>query len=547
MKGSKNLAKAIRDLGIKRVYLYPGGTIAPLLDDLVNYGIEYFCGVTEQGAGYAAIGAAKINNEPQVVIVTSGPGATNLVSPVADAYYDSVPLIVITGQVSIPDINWDKKKRQTGFQETDTVGIYNSITKSSKILTKEMDLYDEVNMAYNLSLDKRMGPVHLDIPMNVQREETKIIKKSIAKLDKLDYNISKDCKKLINLIDESERPLILHGNGIYLSNACIEFQELITKTNIPTVSSMPGVGVFDTKNQLYKGYIGHTGEFYANLAMHFSDLLIVIGARLDVRQTGSEVHTLENKIIVHIDIDEAEIKNPRLKTDLKINCDAKQFLKTINKSITKKNCSEWILKIDNWKIKYHSSLFYQKMSLSSFHIISETNKYLENNNVVVSSGVGTHQQLVARYFNFKFPQKRWLTSAGHGTMGYDLPTAIGALVNNSNFDYGIVFVGDGSFQMNIQELANVKRYNLPIKIFVLDNNRLGIVSQFQLLNWDSDQSTGSKNNPPFDKIGNAYGIDSFVINSKKEKNKILQKVFSNRKPNLIHCKIDEKEDVFQCC
>ena len=174
MKGSKQLALAIKDLGIKRVFLYPGGTIAPLLDDLVSLGIEYVCGITEQGAGYGAIGAAKINNEPQVVIVTSGPGATNLVSPVADAYYDSVPLIVITGQVGTSDINWSKKKRQTGFQETDTVGIYQSITKSSKILTEDLDLYEEVNNAFNTSINGRCGPVHLDIPMNIQRTDTTV-------------------------------------------------------------------------------------------------------------------------------------------------------------------------------------------------------------------------------------------------------------------------------------------------------------------------------------------------------------------------------------
>ena len=179
MKGSKIMAQAIKDLGIKKVFLYPGGTIAPLLDDLVNLGVEYICGVNEQGAGYGAIGAAKINNEPQVVIVTSGPGATNLVSPVADAYYDSVPLIVITGQVGTNDVNWKKNKRQTGFQETDTVGMYSSITKSSKILGKDLDLYKEINDAYNLSINGRYGPVHIDLPMDTQRTKTTVEQSNI--------------------------------------------------------------------------------------------------------------------------------------------------------------------------------------------------------------------------------------------------------------------------------------------------------------------------------------------------------------------------------
>lgn len=537
------MAQAIKDLGIKKVFLYPGGTIAPLLDELVHLGVEYICGVNEQGAGYGAIGAAKLDNKPQVVIVTSGPGATNLVSPVADAYYDSVPLIVITGQVGTSDINWKKNKRQTGFQETDTVGMYSSITKSSKILGKDLDLYKEINQAYNLSVEGRYGPVHLDLPMDTQRTETTVIQSNKIILSSNKNNNEFNIKDVINLIKKSTRPLILAGNGIYLSEASSDLFEFVEKSNIPLVSSMPAVGVIDTNNKMCLGYVGHTGEFSANLAMYYSDLLIVIGARLDVRQTGSEVDTFLNKNIIHIDIDKAEIEEPRVETLLKINCDCKVFLKKINNEIFNCDTKSWIQKVNNWHSKYNSKQFYSDLSLSSFHIIDGVSNILKNNKVIVSSGVGTHQQLVARYFNFSFPKKRWLTSAGHGTMGFDLPSAIGALIYDKSFDFGVVFVGDGSFQMNIQELANVVRYNLPLKIFVLDNNRLGIVSQFQLLNWETDESTGSKYNPSFYNIGKAYDINSFELKSQENVESILMKVFSDKRPSLIHCKIDNKEDV----
>ena len=342
---------------------------------------------------------------------------------------------------------------------------------------------------------------------------------------------------------ESKRPLILAGNGIDLSNANDLLSKFITSKKIPTVCSLPGIGVIDSTNDYCFGFIGHTGEFYSNLAMYYSDLLLVIGARLDIRQTGTEVTTLKNKKVIHVDIDKNEIKFPRIKTDIKLNIDCKEFLFKINKYKFKCDTDNWIKKIKVWKSKYYSSQFYKTKKLSSFHIISKVSQKLQNSKIIVTSGVGTHQQLVPRYFNFSFPSKKWFTSAGHGTMGYDLPTAIGCLIADKSLDFGIVFVGDGSFQMNIQELTNVANFNLPLKIFVLDNKRLGIVSQFQLLNWDDDLSTGKKNNPEFSKIAKSYGISAHKITNKTNIESVLKKVFSNKEPSLVHCIIDEKEDV----
>lgn len=545
MIGAKVIALALKDLGIERVYLYPGGTITPLLDELVHCGIKYVCSRNEQGAGYAAIGAAKLTNKPQVVIVTSGPGATNVLTPVADAFYDSVPLIVITGQVGTSDINWERKKRQTGFQETDTVGIFKPVTKSAKILSKEMDLYSEIVEAYNTTIDGRFGPVLLDLPMDVQRTEPISVQSTeIKSKHTQNETIAINYNDIIGLINQSNRPLILAGNGIYLSGATKELKEFVEKTQIPIVTSLPGVGCIDMNHNLYYGYVGHTGEFFANLAMYYCDLLIVLGARLDLRQTGSEVKSLNNKQIIHVDIDPNELNFPRVETHIKVIKDNKIFLTEIipfiNKSII---YSTWIEKLNIWKGKYASYQFYEDYELSSYHIISKTSQYLSDKKVIVTSGVGTHQQLVARYFNFEYPQKIWFTSAGHGTMGFDVPTIIGAVIQDKSYDFGVVFVGDGSFQMNIQELATIANMNLPIKIFVLDNQRLGIVSQFQLLNWETDESTGNKINPSFSKIATAYNLKSFDIRYKSEIAKSLKEIFSDNLPTLIHCHIDIKEDV----
>jgi len=243
---------------------------------------------------------------------------------------------------------------------------------------------------------------------------------------------------------------------------------------------------------------------------------------------------------------ENELDFGKVKGDINVNMDLKQFFTeflSYNSKIPKNKYSEWIDKINSWKSKFHSSQFFQKPDLCMYDIIKAVDEIVKDKKVIVSSGVGGHQQMVARYFTFDYPKRRWLTSAGHGTMGYDIPTNIGAILSAEKNSLGIVFVGDGSFQMNIQELATIREYNLPIKIFVLDDRRLGIVSQFQLLNWGSDPSTGNKKNPSFSKIGKAYGLKGYDIHEKKETRSILKEVFSDSSPAVVHCHVDYSDDV----
>jgi acetolactate synthase I/II/III large subunit len=555
MLGANIIAAAIKDMGIKIVYLYPGGTIAPLLDAFVSLGIEYVCARNEQGAGYAAIGAAKMTGKPQLVMVTSGPGATNLVTPVADAYYDSVPIIAITGQVGVSDINIERKVRQTGFQETDSKNIFTPITKKASVIIKFENLYQQITDMVTITTDGRPGPVLIDIPMSIQRgkvENERWARPIISEYNNAVVSTNEiveegEVESALKMLESAERPLVLVGNGVYISKATDSLKNVIDKMGVPVVCSLPGVGAFSGNHPLYYGFIGHTGEFYANIAANYADLILVLGARLDLRQTGTELDKfLSNKRIVRVDIDAAELTHGRIDADLKIQGDVDSFLIQLLEKwggMTPLNISTWIDKIEGWKTKYNSCQFYSHKDLSSYHILRAVDNYTKGKRIMATSGVGTHQQLVARYFTFDYPDRVWMTSAGHGTMGYDVPTMIGAMLERSDYDYGLVFVGDGSFQMNIQELATIKNFNLPIKIFVLDNQRLGLVSQFQLMNWPTDYSTGRKINPSFSSIAIAYGLKGYDINNNDDLAEKLDDILDDSSGCVVHCHIDSNEDV----
>ncbi len=554
MTGADVIALALKDMGIKRVYIYPGGTIAPLLDAITSLGIEYICARNEQGAGYAAIGAAKVTGKTQVAIVTSGPGITNLLTPIADAFYDSVPLLAISGQVGTNDMNSEKLVRQTGFQETDSVGITSPVTKKSVIIADHSNIYNNCIDLISLTNSGRPGPVLIDLPMDVQREKYKNeqIQRTSDISDKKDINapiapISNELiHTIISTLNNSKRPIILAGNGIHISNSSTELEKFVDVSGIPLVSSMPGVGSIPSKHQLYYNYVGHTGEYFSNLALYHSDTVLCLGARLDLRQTGTELEHFNSKNIIRIDIDNSELIHGRVKGDLNINNDIKPVLqRLLNQWRRSKDLGngDWINRIESWRDKYNSAQFYHDSKMSSYHVINEVDENTDGMKVIVSSGVGNHQQFAARYFSYSHPQRKWLTSAGHGTMGYDIPAAIGALIENNEYDYGLVFVGDGSFQMNIQELATIHNYKLPLKIFILDNRKLGIVSQFQLLNWEKDESTGDKINPSFSKIAEGYGIRGFDIYHKDDIRNTLSIVFESKDPMVIHCHIDGNEDL----
>ena len=544
--GSHVIVSCMAANGIKRIHIFPGGTIGPVLDIVHDWNIEIFTTRHEQAAGYAALGTAKLTGEPQVVMVTSGPGVTNVLTPVADAYFDSIPLVILTGQVATSDMKSNLPVRQRGFQEVDTVALFKPITKAQFLPKHSSELAEVMNDAFRIAKTGRPGPVVVDLPMDVQKEPVDVIPdfQSYTKQNLLIPDVS-TINKIIDLLCLSKKPLIICGNGVLISRSYEELREFINKTKINTSSSLLGLGGLPTNSEFSLGYHGHTGSRYANLAIHESDLLLVLGSRLDVRQTGSVTKEFApNAKVIHIDLDLAELEHARVHTELQIHADIKKTLQIINdklQNIKLPDWSEWNEQIKQWKSEYRLS-YDSKKVLKPQYIIETANKLTKGVPLVCVTGVGQHQQWTARHFDFDFPTRILLTSGGHGAMGFDLPVSIGAQLNELD-KLVLCFVGDGSLQINIQELATIANYNLPIKIIVLDNQRFGIVSQFQNITWGKDPSCGNLKNPDFSAIAKAYGIFTETVSTANEIESKLERIFSHNGPALLHCNVDPSEDV----
>ena len=323
VSGAEIIVRAMTANGINRIYIFPGGTIGPVLDIVHKWNIEIFTTRHEQGAGYAALAAARLTGLPQVVMVTSGPGATNVVTPIADAYFDSVPIVLLTGQVGTRDMRGDLPVRQRGFQEVDTVAMFRPITKEQFLPKTTSELPQIMEKAFRIAKSGRPGPVLVDLPMDVQRGNIGVIPKFDLPLEdifSLDYSL---IDKFIKLLLSSTKPVIIAGNGIILSRAQNELREFVEHTKIPVSQSLLGLGAFPTISSLSLGYHGHTGNQYANNAIHEADLLLVIGSRLDIRQTGSKTESFApNAKVIHIDLDLNELNHPRVHTEIKIQADA---------------------------------------------------------------------------------------------------------------------------------------------------------------------------------------------------------------------------------
>ena len=554
ISGAQRIVEAFTHRNIKHVFIFPGGTIAPILDHIEKRtNIKIVCPRTEQGAGYAALAYAKLGGRAAVFMVTSGPGVTNAVSPVADAYYDNIPLVVLTGQVGTADMRGSIPVKQRGFQEVDTVDIMRPVSKATFQVKDVRELPDVMEQAFFLAETGRQGPVVVDLPMNVQRalsEESKFF--SVKKRSYKKPVLSKaKVAVLAGWIKNAERPVILLGGGALASGAEKEVRTLAERYHIPVGMSLPGIGGYGTVKPLSLGLIGYAGSQYANLALYKSDLLLCIGTTLHVRQTGSlPRETAPGAKIARIDIDANELQHSRVPLDLKIHADAKEALTLLNSMLARKSKKrsttqtvEWLKTIDAWKETYALVPEVQRgTSLKPQKIIELADRAINTGDVIVTTGVGQHQIWVPRHFNFDNPKRVLLTSSGHGTMGFDLPAAIGAKIARPKSEV-LCVVGDGSLQMNIQELATIVDLELDIKILVLDNHALNIVAQFQRQNWSSHPATGDRFNPDFSAIARAYGIRGVRIDTSRGMEKKLRSALRKRGPALIHCLIDRKEDL----
>jgi len=549
--GADVVADAFVHHGIERIHVFPGGTIAPIFEAAIARNVEIFTARHEQGAGYAALAAARLRGRPEVAMVTSGPGATNLVTPVADAYFDSTPLVAITGQVATSDMRGAMPIRQRGFQEVDTVSMMRPITKEQILPRRAEDVAQAVERAFRISAAGKPGPVLLDLPMNVQREVLSAPTSCEPQHGSAEQEISgaePDAAELDAIaarIRSASRPVIVAGQGVLLARAQQELRRLAIMRQIPVSQSLLGLGAFPTAHPLALGYHGHTGNQYAGLAIHEADLVLVFGSRLDVRQTGSLPDRFApGATIVRIELDEGELACSRVRSDLTVHGDVRRALTGLISRL--EGCPQpdlcaWHTRIDGWRKRFRLT-WDAGGALKPQPIVCAASRLTARQEVVCVTGVGSHQHWVARHFELDFPTRPLLTSGGHGAMGYDLPTAVGAQLARPTSTV-LCFVGDGSLQINIQELAAVAEHQLPVKLVVLDNHRLGIVSQFQLQNWDDDPTCGQKWNPDFLAIGAAYGIPGWRIAHEDEIEDALAAAIAVDGPALVHCLIDPHEDV----
>ncbi|MBI51969.1 MAG: acetolactate synthase [Chloroflexi bacterium] len=537
--------------GIDRVFVYPGGTIAPLINACIKFNIKIECFNNEQGSAYAALAYSRIRNKPQVVMVTSGPGVTNVISPLADAYYDSTPLIVITGQIGTADLTTRLEVRQRGFQETPTVDITKPISKKSSCLLTTDDVFSEVPDAFDITVKGRMGPCVLDFPMDVQRTEISsfdLPTRSNSNLEKLSESEEIIIEEgILEAISESKRSVILLGHGSLSLHDSSLLETISKNMDALVVSSFLGLGSFDSSSERFLGYIGHTGHQVANLAIANCDLLLVLGSRLDVRQTGTEVTSFaSNAKVISVNNDQKELDNSRVHIDWPINVDVNLFCRGLQKSLEHNKSfsdSSWKSSMENMiEQRLDDIPMKRSNNIQPRDFLDKLAGLISQDETILVTGVGCHQHWAARHLPFKPKTNTFLTSAGHGTMGYDIPSSIGAAMASPEKRI-VCIVGDGSALMNIQELAFLKDSDLDIKIIVFNNSRLGIVSQFQLITWGVDPTTGDFRPQDFRSIANGFGINSNKLSEKEDIRAKIEWIWEQKGPALLDVMIDPSADV----
>ena len=545
IKGARILLECLSRLGIKEIFGYPGGAVIPIYDELYSFkDIKHYFARHEQGAVHEADGYARSTGNVGVCLATSGPGATNLVTGIMTAHMDSIPLLAITGQVTSTLLGKD------AFQESDIVGITVPITKNNYLVQDIRELPRILKEAYYIASTGRPGPVLVDIPRDIQLEE--IPYDEFKKLYEQEFELEGynpvyeghkgQIKTAIKMIKDSKKPLIIAGAGILKGHAYDELKEFVDKTNIPVAMTLLGLGSFPANHELALGMIGMHGTTYANYAANEADLVIAAGMRFDDRVTGNPQKFLPNAKIIHIDIDPAEIGKNKL-IDVPIVGDLKNVLAELNQKVPKLSHTKWLDEVAKLKKKY--SLTFRKTEediLIPQEILFEINK-LTKGEVIVATDVGQHQMWSAQFIKFNNPYSI-LTSGGAGTMGFGLPAAIGAQIANPNKKV-IAIVGDGGFQMTFQELMLIKEYNLPVKIFIINNSYLGMVRQWQeLFNDRRYSSVDLSYNPDFIKIGEAYGIKSIQLKTKKDLKKHLKKILESDEAVLVECIVEKEENVY---
>ena len=545
INGARMLLECLHKVGVTDMFGYPGGAVIPIYDEIYSFDkIKHYFARHEQGAVHAADGYARVSGKVGVCLATSGPGATNLVTGIMTAHMDSIPLLAITGQVRSNLLGRD------AFQETDIVGITVPITKGNYLVQNIKDIPRIVKEAYFIASTGRPGPVLVDIPNDIQQQEisyeefNKLFDKEVQLegYDPTYVGHPVQIKRALSLIKKAKKPLIIAGAGVIKSQASKELFELANKMDMPVTTTLLGLGAFPENHDLSLGMLGMHGTVPANYATDEADLVIAAGIRFDDRIAGNPSKFCERAKIIHIDIDPAEIDKNK-KADVPIVGDLKNVLSEINKELEPQDHKEWTDKVKEWKKEYplaHRDV--GKDKLLPQEVLKAINDILDGDTIVVTD-VGQHQMWAAQYMTYKNANSI-VTSGGAGTMGFGVPAAIGAQVGARDKKV-VLIVGDGGFQMTLEEIMMIRQYNLPVKIVIINNSFLGMVRQWQELFKDRRYSfVDLECNPDFVKIADAYGIKSERLQTKADLENKLKDLILSDEGVILDCIVEKEENVF---
>ena len=544
IQGSEALLKSLIKEDVNTIFGYPGGAIMPIYDALYGYmdKINHILTRHEQGAIHAAQGYSRVSGKVGVCFATSGPGATNLITGIADAQIDSTPIVCITGQVPSQLLGTD------AFQECDVIGISMPVTKWNYQITNSKEIPEIISKAFYIAKSGRPGPVLIDITKDAQFSEINFKYKKCEKIRSYHpYPIIDQNKvaKAAKLIDESTKPMILVGQGVLLSNAEKELIEFSEKSGIPMASTLLGLSAVSCNHKNYVGYLGMHGNYGPNVKTNECDLIIAIGMRFDDRVTGDTSKYAINAKVIHIEIDPSEI-DKIIKTDVAINADAKEALLNLIPEIKNSSHENWIR-----EFKECDKLEYKKIidkeinnkgnKILMAEVINKISNYTKGNSIIVTD-VGQHQMVTSRYYKFNKPNSN-ITSGGLGTMGFALPAAMGAKIGQPGREV-IAIIGDGGIQMTIQELATIAQFKIGVKILILNNNFLGMVRQWQELFFDNRYSFTEMENPDFNIISDGYRIKNNIVEEKKDLDKSIKEFLKCEESFLLNVIVEKEENVF---
>ncbi|EIX1535057.1 acetolactate synthase 2 catalytic subunit [Cronobacter sakazakii] len=531
MNGAQWVVHALRAQGVDTVFGYPGGAIMPVYDALYDGGVEHLLCRHEQGAAMAAIGYARATGKTGVCIATSGPGATNLITGLADALLDSVPVVAITGQVAAPLIGTD------AFQEVDVLGLSLACTKHSFLVTSLDELPEIMSQAFHLANSGRPGPVLIDIPKDIQLASGEL-EPWLSSVEDTFAVPQEELEQARALLSQAEKPMLYVGGGVGMAQAVPALREFMAQTQIPCAVTLKGLGAVEASYPWYVGMLGMHGTKAANLAVQECDLLIAVGARFDDRVTGKLNTFAPHAKVIHMDIDPAELNKLR-QAHVGLQGDLNALLPALQRPMAIDAWRDRVAALrhdHDWRYDHPGEGIFAPLLLKQLSDRKPVNS-------VVTTDVGQHQMWAAQHMRFSRPEN-FITSSGLGTMGFGLPAAVGAQVARPD-DTVICVTGDGSFMMNIQELGTVKRKQLPLKIVLLDNQRLGMVRQWQQLFFSERYSeTNLSDNPDFLTLASAFGIAGQRITRKDQVAAALETMFNSEGPYLLHVSIDEAENVW---